>query len=120
MWPTTSNSSPSPSNTLRGTSTILGFKGKEFFAQRWCISYFCIAETKIPEKKQLKKGRICFDSLFQSVMAGRTWWSRIVHIMVDRKKRKRNRLGILYSFPKACPQYLLPPDGVLSKFPQCP
>jgi hypothetical protein len=54
---------------------------------------FCISVTKIPENN-LKRGLLFLIfwltiSECQSIMVGRVWLSRDVHIMVNRKQRKR-------------------------------
>lgn len=33
-----------------------------------CISYFLVAVTKIPDKKQIKRGKVCIDSQIKSTV----------------------------------------------------
>jgi hypothetical protein len=63
-----------------------------------CKSDFFIAVTKYLAE-QLMGGRIYFGSQFQrvqSIMAGRTWQSRVTHIMVPREQDLCQRQGISF------------------------
>jgi hypothetical protein len=55
-----------------------------------CVSSFYLIET-IYLRKQLKGGKIYFGSRCQSIMEGKMWQKRAVHITVTRKVKRGYR-----------------------------
>jgi hypothetical protein len=54
----------------------------------------------------LREGRFIPAQRFQSIMVGRVWWSKVAHLMVDRKQSHIEREREREREPVLCNYYL--------------